>query len=109
LCGGIRAAFPQRSLADPALKSAREAIDLVLRAHDRTRRWPTTGHWNLVTANDVMPLLKDIRRGSSASLFNILRSRFTARGWARARSPRRMVGPSPGAAAPPVRGDADPS
>jgi len=31
---GFAPAFPQRSLDDPALKSARQAIDLVLKAHE---------------------------------------------------------------------------
>src|SRR5256886_14527966 len=34
VAAGFPAAFPQRPLDDPALKSAREAIDLVLRAHE---------------------------------------------------------------------------
>src|SRR5258708_4254165 len=34
VAAGYAPAFPQRSLDDPALKSAREAIDLVLRAHE---------------------------------------------------------------------------
>src|SRR5258708_11770247 len=34
VAAGFAPAFPQRSLDDPALKSARAAIDLVLRAHE---------------------------------------------------------------------------
>ena len=34
VAAGFAPAFPQRALDDPALKSAREAIDLVLRAHE---------------------------------------------------------------------------
>jgi hypothetical protein len=36
VAAGFAPAFPQRSLDDPALKSARAAIDLVLRAHERS-------------------------------------------------------------------------
>src|SRR5262249_30838146 len=35
IAAGFAPAFPQRPLDDPALKSARQAIDLVLKAH-----WP---------------------------------------------------------------------
>ncbi len=34
VAAGFAPAFPQRSLEDPALKSAREAINLVLKAHE---------------------------------------------------------------------------
>src|SRR4030088_3536948 len=34
VAAGFAPAFPQRSLDDPALKSARQAIDLVLKAHE---------------------------------------------------------------------------
>src|ERR1700681_1887738 len=37
VAAGYAPAFPQRTLDDPALKSARAAIDLVLRAHEPNR------------------------------------------------------------------------
>src|SRR6195256_6905815 len=43
VAAGVAPAFPQRSLDDPALKSVRQAIDLVLRAHEPIRRWRSTG------------------------------------------------------------------
>src|SRR5260370_36554634 len=58
---GFAPAFPQRSLDDPALKSARAAIDLVLRAHEPNPALAYERHWNLVTANRmVIPLRKGI-------------------------------------------------
>src|ERR1700741_2884858 len=40
VAGGFAPAFPLRSLDDPALKSARAAIDLVLKAHGPTPALP---------------------------------------------------------------------
>src|SRR6266403_303324 len=60
VAAGYAPAFPQRSLDDPALKSARTAIDLVLRAHEPNPALAYDRHWNLVTANRmVMPLSSD--------------------------------------------------
>src|SRR3979409_1784883 len=61
VAAGFAPAFPQRSLDDPALKSARAAIDLVLRAHEPNPALAYDRHWNLVSANRmVMPLLDGI-------------------------------------------------
>src|SRR6516164_1044746 len=38
VAAGYAPAFPQRTLDDPALKAARQAIDLVLKAHEPNRR-----------------------------------------------------------------------
>src|SRR5664279_1983265 len=63
VAAGFAPAFPQRSLDDPALKSARAAIDLVLKAHEPNPALAYDRHWNLVSANRmVMPLLKASRR-----------------------------------------------
>src|SRR5882724_4078271 len=48
VAAGFAPAFPQRSLDDPALKSARHAIDLVLRAHEPNPALAYDRHWNLV-------------------------------------------------------------
>jgi transcriptional regulator with XRE-family HTH domain len=50
VAAGFAPAFPQRSLDDPALKSARQAIDLVLKAHEPNPALAYDRHWNLVTA-----------------------------------------------------------
>ena len=61
VAAGFAPAFPQRPLDDPALKSARAAIDLVLRAHEPNPALAYDRHWNLVSANRmVMPLLKGV-------------------------------------------------
>ncbi len=65
VAAGYAPAFPQRSLDDPALKSARAAIDLVLKAHEPNPALAYDRHWNLVSANRmVAPLLE----GSPARL-----------------------------------------
>src|SRR6201990_3087213 len=61
VAAGFAPAFPQRGLDDPALKSAREAIDLVLKAHEPNPALAYDRHWNLVSANRmVTPLLRGI-------------------------------------------------
>src|ERR1700709_728042 len=61
VAAGFAPAFPQRALDDPALKSAREAINLVLRAHEPNPALAYDRHWNLVSANCmVAPLLDGV-------------------------------------------------
>src|SRR5271170_4700097 len=61
VAAGFAPAFPQRSLEDPALKPVRQAIDLVLRAHEPNPALAVDRHWNLVSANRmVTPLLEGI-------------------------------------------------
>jgi hypothetical protein len=77
VAAGYAPAFPQRSLDDPALKSARAAIDLVLRAHEPNPALAYDRHWNLVSANRmVMPLLQGIPARLLGQPFNILRLAF---------------------------------
>ena len=77
VAAGFAPAFPQRSLDDPALKSARAAIDLVLRAHEPNPALAVDRHWNLVSANRmVMPLLEGIPQRLLGQPFNVLRLSF---------------------------------
>jgi transcriptional regulator with XRE-family HTH domain len=77
VAAGFAPAFPQRSLDDPALKSARAAIDIVLRAHEPNPALAYDRHWNLVSANRmVMPLLEGIPARLLGQPFNILRLAF---------------------------------
>src|SRR6202051_2058396 len=77
VAAGFAPAFPQRSLDDPALKSARQAIDLVLRAHEPNPALAYDRHWNLVAANRmVAPLLEGIPQRLLGQPFNILRLAF---------------------------------
>src|SRR5271163_3241028 len=77
VAAGFAPAFPQRSLDDPMLKSARAAIDLVLKAHEPNPALAYDRHWNLVTANRmVAPLLEGIPERLLGQPFNILRLAF---------------------------------
>jgi transcriptional regulator with XRE-family HTH domain len=77
VAAGFAPAFPQRPLADPALKSARAAIDLVLKAHEPNPALAYDRHWNLVTANRmVAPLLQGVPVRLLGQPINILRLAF---------------------------------
>ncbi len=77
VAAGFAPAFPQRSLDDPMLKSARQAIDLVLRAHEPNPALAYDRHWNLVTANRmVAPLLESVPERLLRPPVNILRLAF---------------------------------
>jgi transcriptional regulator with XRE-family HTH domain len=77
VAAGFAPAFPQRALDDPALKSARLAIDLVLKAHEPNPALAVDRHWNLVSANRmVLPLLEGIAPRLLGQPFNVLRLSF---------------------------------
>src|ERR1700756_5181805 len=77
VAAGFAPAFPQRSLDDPALKSAREAINLVLKAPEPNPALAYDRHWNLVSANRmVMPLLTGLPERLLGQPLNILRLAF---------------------------------
>jgi transcriptional regulator with XRE-family HTH domain len=77
VAAGFAPAFPQRALDDPALKSARQAIDLVLKAHEPNPALAVDRHWNLVSANRmVLPLMEGIAPRLLGQPFNVLRLSF---------------------------------
>src|SRR5436305_11913371 len=77
VAAGFAPAFPQRALDDPALRAARAAIDLVLRAHEPSPALAYDRHWNLVSANRmVAPLLAGVPPRLLAPPLNILRLAF---------------------------------
>src|SRR6266851_6097274 len=77
VAAGYAPAFPQRALDDPALKAAREAINLILKAHEPNPALAYDRHWNLVSANRmVAPLLEGIPQRLLGQPFNILRLAF---------------------------------
>lgn len=84
VAAGFAPAFPQRSLDDPALKAARQAIDLVLKAHEPNPALAVDRHWNLVSANRmVAPLLDGVPERLLGQPFNVLRLAFHPEGLAR--------------------------
>ena len=59
VAAGYAPVFPERPLSDPALQSARKAVDLVLRGHEPYPAIAVDRHWTLVAANSaVAPLLE---------------------------------------------------
>ena len=106
VAAGFAPAFPQRSLDDPALKSARAAIDLVLKAHEPNPALAVDRHWNLVSANRmVTPLLRGHFAGHAGAAAQRAAAQFSSAGHCAAhRQSRRMVRPPAGALAAPVRG-----
>ena len=105
VAAGFAPAFPQRSLDDPALKPARAAIDIVLKAHEPNPALAYDRHWNLVSANRmVMPLLQGIPAAAARPALQHPAAGLSPRGAGGAHGqPRRMVQPSPGKAPSPVR------
>src|SRR6201991_3795544 len=83
VAAGFAPAFPQRAFDDPALKAAREAINLVLKAHEPNPALAYDRHWNLVSANRmVAPLLDGVPQRLLGQPFNILRLAFHPEGLA---------------------------
>src|SRR6516162_1893528 len=83
VAAGYAPAFPQRTLDDPALKAARQAIDLVLKAHEPNPALAVDRHWNLVSANRmVAPLLEGVPQRLLGQPFNVLRLSFHPEGLA---------------------------
>lgn len=83
VAAGFAPAFPQRSLDDPALKAARQAIDLVLKAHEPNPALAVDRHWNLVSANRMLaPLLAGIPERLLGQPLNVMRLAFHPEGMA---------------------------
>jgi transcriptional regulator with XRE-family HTH domain len=74
LSGGYAPVYPAHRLADPPMRHVHEAIEHVLRAHEPYPAVVIDGHWDLVAANDSVPLLTE---GAAAELLeppaNVLR------------------------------------
>lgn len=83
VAAGFAPAFPNRPLDDPALKAARDAITIVLKAHEPYPALAVDRHWNLVSANRmVAPLLEGISPDLMGQPFNVLRLSFHPEGLA---------------------------
>jgi transcriptional regulator with XRE-family HTH domain len=57
VAAGYAPMYRQRSLDDPALAAARQAVDLVLKGHEPYPALAVDRHWNLVAHNRLVPLL----------------------------------------------------
>ncbi|MEO8155780.1 MAG: helix-turn-helix transcriptional regulator [Rhizobacter sp.] len=56
---GYAPIYRERTLADPALQAAREAVELVLRAHEPNPALAVDRHWNLISHNRPVSMLMD--------------------------------------------------
>jgi transcriptional regulator with XRE-family HTH domain len=80
---GYAPMFRERSLDDPALAAAREAVDLVLAGHEPYPAVAVDRHWNLVSANRaVAPMLVGADQELLEAPVNVLRLALHPRGLA---------------------------
>jgi transcriptional regulator with XRE-family HTH domain len=74
VAAGYAPMYRERPLDDPALASARQAVELLLKSHEPYPALAVDRHWNLVAANRMVPHLME---GADASLLegpvNVLR------------------------------------
>jgi transcriptional regulator with XRE-family HTH domain len=83
VAAGFAPAFPDRSLDDPALAAARQAMDTILKAHEPYPALAVDRHWNLVSANRmVAPLLGGVAPSLLAPPLNVMRLSFHPEGLA---------------------------
>jgi len=83
VAAGYAPVFPDRSLDDPALAAAREAIRLVLQGHEPSPAIAVDRHWVLVAANRaVAPLIAGADPALLAPPMNVLRLSLHPQGMA---------------------------
>jgi len=83
VAAGFAPAFPNRSLDDPVLAAARQAMDTILKAHEPYPALAVDRHWNLVSANRmVAPLLAGVAPSLLAPPLNVMRLSFHPEGLA---------------------------
>lgn len=57
IAAGYAPAYPERPFDDPALQSARKAVDLVLAGHEPYPALAIDRHWTLIASNKAVPPL----------------------------------------------------
>ncbi|MFN3524425.1 MAG: helix-turn-helix domain-containing protein [Phenylobacterium sp.] len=83
VAAGYAPVFPERPLDDPALKAAREAVDLILTGHEPFPALAVDRAWNLVAANRaVAPLMALVDPELLTGKVNVLRLSLHPRGLA---------------------------
>jgi len=71
---GFAPMYAERRLDDPALKAAREAVELVLKGHEPFPALAIDRHWSLVSYNRaVLPLLEGVAPALLEAPINVLR------------------------------------
>ena len=80
---GYAPIYRERGLNDPALRAAREAVELVLRAHEPNPALAVDRHWNLISHNQpVLLLLQGVPPELLQPPLNVLRLSLHPRGLA---------------------------
>ena len=84
LAAGYAPVYAERSLEDPAMAAARQAIELVLKGHEPYPALAVDRHWNLVAANAALaPMLAGVAdRALLEPPVNVLRLSLHPRGLA---------------------------
>lgn len=83
VAAGFAPVFPQRSLDDPALATARKAVDIILAGHEPHPALVVDRGWNLVSANRMIaPLLEGVDPQLLTAPANVLRLTLHPRGLA---------------------------
>lgn len=81
VAAGFAPAFPSRSLDDPALAAARQAMETVLKAHEPYPALAVDRHWNLISANAMIaPFLTGVAPSLLAPPINVMRLSFHPQG-----------------------------
>jgi transcriptional regulator with XRE-family HTH domain len=71
---GYAAVYPERPLADPAMRMALDAVNLVLTGHEPFPALAVDRHWNLVAANkSLTPLLAGVDAALLEPPVNVMR------------------------------------
>ena len=74
VAAGFAPRYPERTLDDPALDTARRTIDLVLRAHEPYPAFAIDRHWTVVAMNAATrPLLASVAPALLAAPMNAMR------------------------------------
>jgi transcriptional regulator with XRE-family HTH domain len=83
VAAGYAPMYRERSLDDPALASARQAVELILKSHEPFPALALDRHWNLITANAALPhLLAGVDPELLQAPVNVLRLSLHPRGLA---------------------------
>ena len=59
IAAGFAPVYSEKSFDDVSLTAARQAIDLILKGHEPFPALAVDRHWNMVAANNTVPLLLD--------------------------------------------------
>jgi transcriptional regulator with XRE-family HTH domain len=83
VAAGFAPVFPERGLDDPALATARQAVELVLAGHEPLPALAVDRHWTMVMANKaVAPLLDGVDPSLLKPPVNVLRLSLHPKGLA---------------------------